>query len=425
MDMHSKNQYLTEVRAVYLKEKTKKGRSALLNEAQERTKLKRKYLIKKLRPKSNLDKKKEPRKKRSEYYDSYDQVALIECWKIFDRACGQRLAPLLRDEVDRLRRDKELTCTDATAMKLKKMSFRTIDEKLIKEKEIERLNQKYPHKNNPLLYSKIPVKLSDEWDRNIVGNIQIDMVEHCGQSAAGEFINTLSNTDISTGWWEGEAVIGRGQFRTQEALDLARKRFPFDFKEIHSDNGSEFINSHLFNYTQKEKLNFSRSRPSKKNDNCFVEQKNWTHVRKLVGYLRYETEEELRLINDLYCNELRLYKNFFQPVMKLVSKERIGGRIKRKYDLAATPYKRVMTSTKTTQAMKDKLTALYDSLNPAELKRTIEKKQALLYSEYEKRKNKIDKIDWEPIKQISIFNKRLKPATVSNYIADREVVSVS
>src|SRR6201993_1854239 len=123
--------------------------------------------------------------------------------------------------------------------------------------------------------------------------------------------------------------MGRSQHATFEALKRVRQRYPFVWKEIHSDNGTEFINWHLFRYTQEEELEFSRSRSNKKNDNCFVEQKNWTHVKKFVGYLRYDTQEELSILNDLYRSELRLYKNFFQPVMKLIVKERRGGRIHR------------------------------------------------------------------------------------------------
>jgi len=134
-----------------------------------------------------------------------------------------------------------LNCSDEVAEKLKQISFRTIDEKLKHQKEIERIRKKYQKKVHPLLYQKIPVKLSDEWDKSQLGNIQTDLVEHCGQSARGEYINTISNTDIATGWWEGEAIMGRGQIPTQEGLERARKRFPFQWKEIHSDNGREYI----------------------------------------------------------------------------------------------------------------------------------------------------------------------------------------
>jgi len=189
MNMLSRNQYLKEFREEYLKIKSKKERGELLDEAEKRTKLCRKHLIVKLRPKSNLDKRKEERKRRKVIYDGYVKVALIACWRIFDYPCGQRLKALLRTEVDRLRKQGEL----------KKISFRTIDEKLKHQKEIERIRRKYQKKVRPLLYQKIPVKLSDDWDRSQLGNIQTDLIEHCGQSARGEYINTVSNTDIATG----------------------------------------------------------------------------------------------------------------------------------------------------------------------------------------------------------------------------------
>ena len=261
-----------------------------------------------------------------------------------------------------------------------------------------------------VLYQKIPVKLSDEWDRSQLGNIQTDLIEHGGQSARGEYLNTVSNTDIATGWWEGEAIMGRGQIPTGEGLDKARKRFPFQWGEIHSDNGTEYINAYLFKYTQKEGLGFSRSRPNKKNDNCFVEQKNWTHVKKYVGYLRYDTLEELEILNSLYRNELRLYKNFFQPVIKLISKERIGGKIHRKYDVAKTPYQRVMESKEVSEQRKQELKKIYDSLNPAELKRAIDRKLDLLYKTY-KKKQKLEKV--EPFK-------KLKPNSVTFNIIQPE-----
>lgn len=415
MNMEARNQYLRDLRTEYLKTKSKKARTEILDEAEKRTRLERKYLIKKFKPKSNLDKKPYDRKKRKMYYDNPVKAALARCWEIFDYPCGQRLKPLLGDETERLRTQGELNCSDIVAKKLKQISFRTIDEKLKNQKEVERLKRKYHRKNNPLLYQKIPVKLSDEWDRTQFGNIQIDLVEHCGQSARGEYINTLSNTDIATGWWEGRAIMGRGQWPACEGLDQARKRFPFPWREIHSDNGTEFINAHLFKYTQQQEFGFTRSRPNKKNDNCFVEQKNWTHVKKFVGYLRYDTKAEQDILNDLYGNELRLYKNFFQPVIKLASKERVGGRIKRKYGKAQTPYRRAMESGEVSEKTKQELKRVYQSLNPAQLKRTIDAKLDVLYKVYQK-KNSSSKV-----KTV----KKLKPNMVSFFIAQPTSISVS
>lgn len=281
MDMYSRNQYLKEIRKEYLKTKSKKERGKLLDEAERRTGLNRRYLMEKLMPKSNLDKDKTQRKRRKEYYDGYVRDALVQAWRIFDYPCGQRLESSLKTETDRLRELGELKCSDETAKKLKEISFRTIDEKLKHQKEVERIRKKYQKKVHPLLYQKIPVKLSDEWNRSQLGNIQTDLIEHCGQSAKGEYINTISQTDIATSWWEGEAIMGRGQISTCEGLGKARKRFPFSWKEIHSDNGTEYINAHLFRYTEKEGLDFSRSRPNKKNDNCFVEQKKLDSCQKV------------------------------------------------------------------------------------------------------------------------------------------------
>jgi len=412
MDMYSRNQYLQNLRLEYLKTKSKKEKGELLDEAEKRTGLSRKHLIVKLRPKSNIDRRKEERKRRKVVYDGCVKAALVQIWRILDYPCGQRLAPLLKntDIIERLRDFKELHCSDEVAEKLKKISFRTIDEKLKHQKEIERIRNKYQKKVHPLLYQKIPVKLSDEWNRSQLGNIQTDLIEHCGQSARGEYINTISNTDIAIGWWEGEAIMGRGQIPTCEGIDRARKRFPFAWKEIHSDNGTEFINAHLFRYAQKEKLGFSRSRPNKKNDNCFVEQKNWTHVKKYVGYLRYDTKEEQDILNSLYRNELRLYKNFFQPVIKLVLKERIGGKIHRKYDIPKTPYQRAMESKDVPEEKKKELKKIYDSLNPAELKRAIDRKLDLLWKAYQK-KNKSQKV--EPKKKISVRFLTAQPEPIS------------
>ncbi|MBI2450278.1 MAG: transposase [Candidatus Nealsonbacteria bacterium] len=403
MNMQSRNQYLLELRTEYLKARSKKIRGELLNEAEKRTKLARKHLIVKLRPKSSLDKDESQRKKRKQYYDNSIKPALIRTWQIFDHPYGQRLETSLRDETDRLRLQNELICSDEVAEKLKQISSATIDRKLKHQKEIERTRKKYQHKIHPLLYQKIPVKVFAEQDRNKLGNIQADLVEHCGSSAAGEYLNTLSSTDIDTGWWEGEAVMGRGQERTFQAIQAARGRYPLGWQEIHSDNGSEFINAHLFRYTEKEGLDFSRSRPYKKNDNCLVEQKNWTHVKKFVGYLRYDTEEELTILNDLYRHELRLYKNFFQPVIKLISKERVGGRIHRRYGRAKTPCRRIMESKDIPENKKQELREIYLYLNPAQLKRNIDGKLDALYRAYQE-KNKTSKVDINKKISVRFFN---------------------
>jgi len=199
------------------------------------------------------------------------------------------------------------------------------------------------------------------------------------------------------------------------ALDKIRKRMPFDWKEFHPDNGTNLLNYATYAYAEKEGLAYSRSRPYHKNDNCFIEQKNSTHIRQVIGYLRYDTSEELDCLNDIYQNELRLYKNYFQPVIKLESKERIGGHIKRKYGRAKTPYHRLIESDQISKEEKEKLIVIYQTLNPAKLKRTIDKKLDNLYEVYKKKQGRED---------IKLTNK-LKPSLVSFYHVAQKEVSVS
>lgn len=244
---------------------------------------------------------------------------------MFDCPCGQRLKPLLEEEVERLREIGELKISDQLSQKLKRISSATIDRVLRPKKEIWRHERRSKYRSGALLYKKIPLRLPD-WETATVGYVEMDLVCHCGSSTVGEYVNSLSTMEIRSGWWEAEAILGRAQYRTFEALRLIRERTPFEWLGIDSDNDSMFINKHLFRNYQKEGLEFTRSRPSRKNDNAYIEQKNYTHVRRPFGYLRYDTPEELGIINDLYRNELRLYKNFFQPVMKLIRKERVYGK---------------------------------------------------------------------------------------------------
>lgn len=381
MNIEARKQYMDTLREKYFKA-GKKEKGEILNEYCRNTKQDRKRAIKKFNYKI---KNKETKKPRSCFYDGNVISTLVKIWEIFDRPCGARMEEVLNTETEKLRSLKEIICSDEIAEKLKKMKSATIDRRLDHEKEVLKLKEKYRKKSSFLL-SSVPVKTGADFDRKIVGNEQVDFVESCGASASGEYVNNLSICDIFSAWWEGEAIMGKGQQRALIGLDNCRKRMPFKWKEFHPDNGTNLLNFAVYAYAEKEELKFSRSRPYHKNDNCFIEQKNSTHVRQVIGYLRYDTEEELNCLNDLYRNELRLYKNFFQPVIKLISKERIGGHIKRKYGRAKTPYRRLIESDQISKEEKEKLTAIYQSLNPAELKRNIDKKLANLYEIYKNKK---------------------------------------
>lgn len=403
MNMNSRNQYLAALKIEYLIA-NKKDKGKLLDEAEKRTKLCRKHLMVKLRVNQSL--KPKPRKPRKEQYDSQVKAPLAKVWQIFDYPCGTRLETILKDEVDKLRLIGELYCSDQIAEQLKKIAPATIDRKLKHEREVLHLKKNRQPKGNSWLYQVIPVKLINDWDREKIGNCQLDFVLHSGSSAAGEFIHTLDLTEIATGWSEEEALMGRGQFKVEKALNTINSRLPFAIQEIHPDNDAGLINQAIYEWSRRNQVAFSRSRPYQKNDNAFIEQKNWTHVRKVLGYLRYDTEEELVLIASLYRNQLRLYKNYFQPTMKLIKKERIGGKVKRVYDKPKTPYQRLIASDQVKAKTKDKLTKTYQALNPAQLKREIDQSLSQLHQLYQAKHNNQN---IEPMKKQT-------PVLVRNYM---------
>ena len=411
MDMHSRKEYLKRLQQRYFQCHSKKEKTSILNEYCKNTHQNRKYVISRIN--SFLSSRPKEKRKRKRIYDGYLKAALTKVWDIFDEPCGQRLAPLLKTEVDRLRQQEEIFISNEVAEKLKRISPRTIDRSLRRQKQALHFNRKYRQKRNPLIYQRIPIKAGG-WDRSLPGQVQIDLVEHCGQSASGLYGNTVSCAEVAFGWWEGEAILGSAKERTCDALDRARKRMPFKWIHLHPDNDSSFINWHLLEYCEAEGIEFSRSRPYKKNDNNFVEQKNSTHIRAVIGHLRYDTEKELDLINSLYRNELSLYKNFFQPVMKLKEKIRDKGKIHRKYDIPKTPYQRIMESKLISQEIKDKLTKIYLSLNPAELKRKIDEKIHRLFKIYEEKQG-----GTEPSP-----SKKQTPRTVRFYMTQQQSIGL-
>lgn len=368
MNMAARNQYLDALRQEYRQaSKTTKGR--LLDEAQKRTGLHRKSLIRKLHAPTLRRAKRRPRRA---IYDGPVVAALVRVWTIFDHPCGDRLVPLLATEVDRLRALGELTCSETVATKLHQIRSTTIDAKLRPEKVRLRLRYQPQPPSPPHLYQAIPIKVSTEWDRAAVGHCQLDFVAHCGSSTAGAFLLSLTLTDIATGWWEAAAQVGRSQQATRASLEVIHARLPFPLHELHPDNDSGIINDHVYQYCQDHQIQLTRSRPYQKNDNAYIEQKNWTHIRKPVGYFRHETAEELAFLNRLYGHELRLYQNFFQPVMQLQTKVRRGGRLHRRYDTPQTPYHRLLASKQLGSEAQAQLRAQYQALNPAALKRRID-----------------------------------------------------
>lgn len=394
MDMAARKQYLQTLLARYLKAR-KQQKGAILDEYCRNTGQNRKYVIRRL-SRLALGETGTVRKRRRRY--GQDTARAVEkLWKIFDFPCGQRLRPLISTELDRLRQLGELEVSAKTAAKLRTISSATIDRLLRPKKQAWKLHRTYQGKGPGLIAKKIPLRMGAGQNGG-VGSVDLDLVLHCGSSTAGEFGHSLSTLDLGSTWWEAEVVMGRAQVRIFNALKEIEARSPFPWVAIHSDNDNAFINDQLYRYTQKENLAFTRSRPYRKNDNARIEQKNFTHVRRPLGYLRYDTPEELALINDLYRNELRLYKNFFQPVMRLAQKERVDGKPRRRYRRPQTPYRILRESGQLSHEKVRELDAVYRTLNPADLKRRIDQKLRKLYTLYEKKKKGSIRVD--PYKKI-------------------------
>jgi hypothetical protein len=307
-------------------------------------------------------------------------------WVIMDCICGKRLRPMLKEMLTVLYKYKELKVTREIKKKLLRISASTIDRLLKPERKKYELKGRALTKPGTLMKHQIPIRTFSEWDEQRPGFVEIDLVGHEGGNPRGDFMQTLNVTDVCTGWTEMQAVKNKAQIWVFEALKDIRGRLPFDLLGIDSDNGSEFINNHLVGFCRDEKITFTRSRSSRKNDNCFIEQKNYTIVRRYVGYARYDTEAAHKLMNELYVH-LRLYVNFFQPVMKLIQKTRIGSRVRKKYDKPQTPYQRVLASLLVPETKKQQLRDQYAQLNPADLRRKIAKLQDKLFHLSETTKN--------------------------------------
>lgn len=312
------------------------------------------------------------------HYNEAVVQELIKLWELLNYACGKRLVAIMPELIAKLEQFGELRLAATTKEKLLRISAATVDRLLQPERRKQQLRRRSHTKPGTLLKHQIPIRTFAEWDEQQPGFAEIDLVAHDGGLALGDYCQTLDLTDVFSGWTETEAVPNKAQVWVFEALQRIRKRLPFPLLGLDSDNGSEFVNQELLRYCQKERLTFTRARPYRKNDNCYVEQKNYSVVRQAVGYQRFDTTAELMVLQQLYAT-LRLYTNFFQPTMKLKSKERFGSRVKKSYHAPQTPYQRVLACTEVTVADKKKLQRQYQSLNPAALKRELDKQRKELF----------------------------------------------
>ena len=311
-----------------------------------------------------------PAKPRPVVYDAAVVDALRRVWVILGGPCGKRLAPFLQEIIAALERHGELSVDPKVRAKLIAISPATIDRVLAPDRKRLRVRGRSGTKPGSLLKAQIPIRTFADWDETGPGFCEIDLVAHDGGNNLGEFCQTLNLTDVATGWTEMRAVKNKAQRWVFEALLDIERSLPFSLSGIDSDNGAEFINDQLLRYCTEHEITFTRTRPYRKNDNCFVEQKNWTVVRQAVGYGRFEGETAVEVLNELY-GWLRLWVNFFGPQQKLVSKTRTGARVTRRYDKAQTPLQRLLASDGIPDPVKEDLLARYRGINPVALTRRI------------------------------------------------------
>jgi len=310
-------------------------------------------------------------------YDEAVKHALTTLWYVANQICSKRLVPFLPELVPILERRGHLHLEGNIREQVLNISASTVDRLLKKERQNSRKSLCTTRAGN-LLKRQIPIRTFADWDERVPGFMEIDLVAHCGGNVSGTFLNTLVLTDIATGWIECVPLLRKSAADVILALRLARELLPFPLLGIDSDNGTEFINYDLLNFCKDEEITFTRSRSYKKNDQAHVEQKNGSVVRRLVGYDRFEGYEAWQALTKLY-SVLRLYVNYFQPSLKLISKERHGARVTKKYDIAKTPCQRTLASSSLTDTAKDTLTKYYHGLDPVDLLKSMGMRQDKLW----------------------------------------------
>lgn len=355
---------LQKLKLRYLKG-SRKQKSLILDEFCATTELTRKHAIRLLN--NEIKSHREHPGPKYRYGPEVRQHVVI-LWEACGRLCSKKMVPAIKRWLPFYE-----AATGETRILLTEISSSTIDRILHEHRELVRKGRGTTSPS--LLKNKIPIKLLDS---SIIepGFIEADTVAHCGTSMAGEFMNSLTMTDIFSGWTEVRAVWGKRSEAVLNAVKAIEDTLPFKIKGFASDNGNEFLNNDLWTYfhNRKEKVDFVRRRPYKKNDNAHVEQKNWTHVRQLLAYDRLDTNWDVEYINDMYKNYWLPLWNFFTPVMKLKSKTRVGGRIVKVHDEPKTPFERLLESEHLSQDEKQALLSRAEHLNPFALKAELDKK---------------------------------------------------
>jgi transposase InsO family protein len=367
------------LKAIYVRyQKVSKGlRGQILDEFCQVCAYNRKYAIRLLNGPAPQKPQAAARKGRPSSYGAKVILALTAIWEAAGYPCSVRLKALLPLWLPWAIKRMALSAQVQTQLLM--ISPPTIDRRL-KGKKGQLKKRLYGRtKPGTLLKHHIPIK-TDSWDVKSPGFTEIDLVSHSGNSASGEFLHSLNVTDIHSTWVESRAVMGKSQIAVLNAMQDMEQALPFKLLGIDSDNGSEFINYHLKAFCDQNHIQFTRGRPYKKDDNAHIEQKNYTHVRKILGYLRYDSQAVQKAINELYQNELHIFQNLFLSAMKLSKKTRVGSKLKRSYDKPQTPLERVLKCPQADPVKVQRLKRLRDQTDPFELAKRIEQKLERIFA---------------------------------------------
>ena len=378
MTIQSKRDYLQAIRTRY-RTAPKDTKSTILDEFCTICGYNRKYAIRRLNKKPTKRQRKPG--PQPQYRDTSVLQPLKRIWFATDQMCSKKLQAAIPLWLPFY--EQEYGALDAAVKtKLLAISPSTIDRTLKPVRVSGKTKGLCGTKPGTLLKNQIPIK-THNWDVTKPGFFEADTVAHCGNSLSGNFVWSLTFTDIFSGWTENRAVWNKGSYGVFTQIKDIEAAIAFPIRGFDCDNGSEFLNHHLLRYftnRPQSPIQFTRSRPYKKNDNAHVEQKNWTHVRQLLGYDRFDKPELVDVINDLYKHECSLYNNFFCPTLKLKEKLRVNSKYVKKYYPPKTPYQRLLDSEQLTREAKLFLSVTYQSLNPFKLKKIIESKLKMIFN---------------------------------------------
>ena len=373
MSTSARKEYVEVIRHQY-KKADKAKRSDLLNQVITTCGYNRKYAIRLLGAAPRAPSKRKSKRPRT--YDAPELLkVLVHIWKASNLACGKRLVAMIPLWLPWYETSFHVTLPASIQQRLMTISAATIDQLLARNRKRNTKLGLATTKPGSILKNHIPIK-GQQWDETHPGFLAIDTVAHCGGSMDDTFVFTIMSVDIATQWTEIRAVWSRRKVGVLNHIKDIKRSLPFPLRGLDCDNGGEFVNWHVHNYLTKRKrpIDFTRSRPYQKNDNAYVENKNWKHVRQYFDYERFENPALVDMMNDLYTTDLRLLVNFFLPSVKLTTRRRDGVKVIKTYDAPMTPYERVLVSPEVTAKEKMRLRTMMQNINPFEVQERVKTK---------------------------------------------------